>query len=395
LVPISVLGVLTVIGYGACYYAYGVLIGPIRADTRWPDAALGAVFSAALVITGAGGIAAGRVLDRRGPRPVFVVAGVAGAGAMLLASVQGALLAFAIAYAGGCGLVGALGFYHITQAVAARAAPAAPARAIIWVTLFGAFSSPVYLPLTAWLIQSAGWRGAIRVQAGTVAVAFVLAAALIKNPGPSQPADRPAGVFRAVWRSPLVRAWLAATLIGGAAVNALIVYQVPLTTRAGLPLGVAAAVAGFRGLAQLAGRLPLTALAGTLGARTTLVLAYTLAAAVTLLLFAGGALVPVLVLSLLAGAAIGAVYSLQGVYAYQLIDPGYLGTLLGIQQAVFAAGGALGSLTVGALLGATGSGTPAVTIISAGFAAAASVLLLCRATGRPAASDPAAGQDRT
>ena len=108
------------------------------------------------------GIVAGRVLDRCGPRPVFLVAGIAGAGAMLAASVQGALLPFAVAYAGGCGLVGALGFYHITQAVAARTAPAAPARAIIWLTLFGALSSPVYLPLTAWLTQSAGWRAAIR-----------------------------------------------------------------------------------------------------------------------------------------------------------------------------------------------------------------------------------------
>jgi MFS family permease len=394
--PISVLGMLTIIGYGACYYAYGVLIGPISADTRWPDAALGAIFSATLVITGIGGMVAGRVLDRRGPRPVFLVAGTAGAGAMLLASVQGALLPFAIAYAGGCGLVGALGFYHITQAAAARAAPAAPARAIIWLTLFGALSSPVYLPLTAWLTQSAGWRGAIRVEAGTVAFAFVLAAVLITDPGsrPGQPVGRPAGVLRAAWRSSLVRAWLAATLAGGAAVNALIVYQVPVTTRAGLPLGAAAAVAGFRGLAQLAGRLPLTALTGKLGARTTLVLAYTLAAVVTLLLFAGGALTPVLVLSLLAGAAIGAVYALQGVYAYELIDPGHLGTLLGIQQAVFAAGGALGPFAAGALLGATGSYTPAVTIISAGFAAAA-VLLLGRAPGPAAASDSAAGQDRT
>lgn len=394
---ISVLGVLTIIGYGACYYAYGVLIGPISADTRWPDAALGAIFSATLVITGAGGMVAGRVLDRRGPRPIFLLAGTAGAGAMLLASVQGALLPFATAYAGGCGLVGALGFYHITQAAAARTAPAAPTRAIIWLTLFGAFSSPVYLPLTAWLTQSAGWRGAIRIEAGTVAVAFLLAAVMVKHPGsqPGQPAGRPAGVLRAAWRSPLVRAWLAATLLGGAAVNALIVYQVPVTTRAGLPLGIAAAVAGFRGLAQLAGRLPLTALTGKLGARATLVLAYALAAAVTLLLFAGGALVPVLVLSLLAGAAIGAVYALQGVYAYQLIDPRHLGTLLGIQQAVFAAGGALGPLAVGALLSATGSYTPAVTIISAGFAAAAAVLLLGRTPGPAAASDPAAGQDRT
>jgi predicted MFS family arabinose efflux permease len=316
---------------------------------------------------------------------------------MLAASVQGALVPFAVAYAGGCGLVGALGFYHITQAVAARTAPAAPARAIIWVTLFGALSSPLYLPLTAWLTGSAGWRAAIRIEAGTVAVAFVLAAVLIKNPGVSQPgppAGRPAGGLRAAWRSPRVRAWLAATVMGGAAVNALIVYQVPVTTRAGLPLGIAAAVAGFRGLAQLAGRLPLTALTGKLGARATLVLAYALAAAVTLLLFAGGALAPVLVLSLLAGAAIGAVFTLQGVYACELIDPGHLGTLLGLAQAVFAAGGALGPLTVGALLGATASATPAITIISAGFAVAAGVLLLGRAPGQAAASDSAAGPDR-
>jgi hypothetical protein len=57
-------------------------------------------------------------------------------------------------------------------------------------------------------------------------------------------------------------------------------------------------------------------------------------------------------------------------------------------QAAFAAGGALGPLTAGALLGATGSGTPAVTIISAGFAAA-SLLLLGRAPAPAAASDPA------
>ena len=61
---------------------------------------------------------------------------------------------------------------------------------------------------------------------------------------------------------------------------------------------------------------------------------------------------------------------------------------------VFAAGGALGPLTAGALLGATGSYTPAITIISAGFAAAAGVLLLGRAPGPPPACDSAAGQDR-
>jgi len=377
--PISALGLLTIVAYGACYYAYGALIQPIGADTHWPDAALGAIFSAILVITGVLGILAGRLLDRRGPRPVFLVAAVAGTGAMLAASVQSALLAFAIAYAGGCGLVGALGFYDITQAVAARAAPAAPSRAIIWLTFFGAFSSPIYLPLTAWLVQSAGWRDAIRIQAGTILAAFVLAAVLIKNPGgswPGQPADSPASTLRGAWRSPRVRAWLLATLIGGAAVDALIVYQVSVTARAGLALGVAAAVAGFRGLAQLAGRLPLTGLVNRLGARNTLVLAYTVGAIATLLLFVSGALAPALLMSLFVGASVGAVYTLQGVYAYELIDPRHLGMVLGIQQAVFAIGGAIGPVAAGALLGATGSYTPAITIITAGFAAAAGVLLL-------------------
>src|SRR5439155_21978351 len=99
----------------------------------------------------------------------------------------------------------ARGSYQITQAAAGSAAPAAPARAIVWLTLFGAFSSPIYLPLTAWLVASAGWRNAIRIQAGTVLAAFVLAAILVKSPGgirPGQPADRAAGVFRDAWRSP-------------------------------------------------------------------------------------------------------------------------------------------------------------------------------------------------
>jgi MFS family permease len=190
--PISGLGLLTIVAYGACYYAYGVLIQPIGADTPWPDAALGAIFSAILVITGVLGTMAGHLLDRHGPRLVFLLAAVAGTGGMLAASTQSALLPFAITYAGGCGLVGALGFYHITQAAAARAAPAAPARAIIWLTLFGALSSPVYLPVTAWLVQSAGWRDTIRIQAVTVLAAFLLAAVLTKVPaGPGPLTGRP------------------------------------------------------------------------------------------------------------------------------------------------------------------------------------------------------------
>ena len=141
-----------------------------------------------------------------------------------------------------------------------------------------------------------------------------------------------------------------------------------------------------------AGRLPLTGLTSKLGARNTLVLAYAVGAIATLLLFVGGTLAPVLLLSLFAGASIGAIYTLQGIYAYELINPRHLGMVLGIQQAVFTIGGAIGPAAAGTLLGATRSYMPAI-IITAAFAAAAGVLLLGRARDHTAASFPDAEGD--
>jgi MFS family permease len=388
--PISGLGLLTIVAYGACYYAYGVLIQPIGADTHWPDAALGAIFSAILVISGVLGAMAGRLLDRRGPRRVFLLAAVAGAVGMLAASAQSALLPFAITYAGGCGLVGALGFYHITQAAAARAAPAAPARAIIWLTLFGALSSPVYLPLTAWLVQSAGWRDTIRIQAGTVLAAFLLAAVLVKNPGGSWPGRpgqdgrgapgrmaEPARAHVAPLRPDRRHSSRRPHLVPGpghrqgraAAGNRGGGRRFP---RPG-PTGRTASAhrtdqqirsaqhprPGLRGqrrrhLAALCGRHT-TASAAAQPLRWRL---------------DRRDLHP------------------AGHLRHELINPRHLGMLLGIQQAVFAIGGAAGPAAAAALLGATGSYTPAITIITAGFAAAAGILLLARTRNQTAARFP-------
>src|SRR5690349_7037844 len=99
LVPVVTLGLLTIVTYGASYYAYGVLIEPIHNDTGWSHAALGGIFSAVLLITGTLGVAAGRLLDRAGERPVYLIAATAGAGAMVGASFQTDLVPFAIVYA--------------------------------------------------------------------------------------------------------------------------------------------------------------------------------------------------------------------------------------------------------------------------------------------------------
>ena len=80
------------------------------------------MFSGVLLLTGLGAAVAGRILDRRGTRPLFLAA--ADAGALLAASFQTRFAAFAVTYAAGCGIAGALGFYQVTQPAAARMAPA-------------------------------------------------------------------------------------------------------------------------------------------------------------------------------------------------------------------------------------------------------------------------------
>jgi predicted MFS family arabinose efflux permease len=372
--------VLTIVTYGAAFYAFGVLIAPIAAETHWPQAALGAIFSGVLLITGIGGILAGGVLDRFGEQPLFAVAATLGAGALLVAASQTRLLGFALSYAVGCGLIGALGFYHITQTVAARVAPVAPAKAIIRLTLLGALAGPVYLPLTAWLCSAIGWRGAVRVEAVSVAAAFVVTLLFVRGRGerPSRSEGSRDGALRALRRAlrdrPMQR-WLAATLLAGAATDAILLYQVPAMVSLGLPLSIAASLAGFRGAAQFAGRLPLGPIVTRLGSRRTVVVDLFVVALAAPLLFFSAHLVGALAFSFIVGAATGAFSALQGIYTHELADPAHLGALLGTQQALFEVGGALGPVTAGVLLGVTGSYAPMVVAVSGGLIAAGLLLV--------------------
>jgi MFS family permease len=358
---VAVLGLVTIVAYGVAYYSYGVLIDPINADTGWSSAALGAIYSAVLVIGGIGGLAGGRLVDRTGTRPAFVLAGSVGAGGLAIASYQANLLAFAVFYAAGCGITAALGFYHITQPAAIRASASRPERAVVWLTILGAFSSPIFLPLTAALISAIGWRGTLRTQAILAAAAFLSAAVVSRHAHGQHPQGTRTGVrnaFTNAWRASGFRRWVLASLIGGAAVDVILVYQVPIMVAAGLSTAAAATIGGARGFAQLAGRLPLSPLIARLGARRTLVLALVIAAAGTLLLLIGGVIPASVAYSILAGASIGAIYTLQGIYTHELVGAQDLSMLMGAQNAVFAVGGAAGPLLAGVLFEAKHSYTP-------------------------------------
>lgn len=375
---VSALGAVTIAAYGAAYYAYGVLLGPIATSTGWSSSQLGAVFSAVLLATGVIGVLGGRLLDRFGPRPLFLVAGTAGCGLLAAAPLAPGFASFAVLYGSACGLIGGLGFYHVTQPVAARTRPADPARAIVALTIIGAFCSPIYLPATAWLVGRLGWQGAVEVHAAVAAAAFLVAAAVIpssvRQSASAVPPQRSLEVLRDGLRSGAMRRWLIATAVSGAASDVLLVFSVPAMTAAGLSLGLAASIAGLRGLAQILGRLPLNPVLRRLGARAAIVGAYLLAALGSVVLIAGGQPVFALAYVVLAGASLGSLSALQGIYTHELVAERNLGILFGAQQALAALAGAAGPLLAGVVLDRTASFPLVLAMVAMAFVGAAGAL---------------------
>jgi len=374
--------VVTIVAYGVAYYSFGALIDPITHSTGWTTTGLGATFSAVLVIGGIGGLFAGRLVDRFGTRPAFLVAGTVGAGSIVAASVCSDLLAFAVLYALGAGAISALGFYHVTQPTVIRATPDQPERAVVRLTIFGAFASPIFLPLTAWLAHELGWRGTLRVQALVTATVFLIAASARSTAGAdgrraASPRERPPQTrtaLAAAWRSPLVRRWVLASMIGGAAIDVILVYQVPIMVAAGLPAAVAATIGGMRGFAQVGGRLPLPPLLTKLGTRSTILIALGVALAGALLLLGSHNIMLAIGYGLLAGVSLGALSTLQGIYTNELVGGENLSLLMGAQQAVFAVGSALGPVIAGVIFQAADSYTPVVLLTATGFLLSALVL---------------------
>lgn len=382
-VRIGLLGLTTIVAYGTWYYAYGVLLDPIIADTGWSETGMATTFTTGGILVGAGALGGGWLLDRLGSRRVLVFAAAAGGGALWLTSHADTLLQFAVAGTIGSGALGALAFYHVTQTTAVRIAPHAPAKAIARLTIWGALSSPIYLPITAFLIERNDWRTVIRILVVPVIVVLLATAVVVDAPPPETRARRAIrSVLRATWAGPERRRFVVASALAGMSMSIVLVYQVPVMTSLGLPLTVAASVAALRGLSQLLGRLPLTPILRWLGVRRSYQLALlTLIVGFGLLL--GSAALPLAIaFALVAGFGIGANSPLQGIYTAELYEPEVLGSAMGFTTMIYAAVGALGPAIVGALADATGSRLWAVAV---GAAASLLSILVIGVRRAPAA----------
>jgi len=345
--PLNFLGVLTVVAYGTWFYGFGVLFSDLSNFHGLSASTLGVTFGIAQLLSGIGAVATGRRLDVFGPRAVLGIIGPIGATIYFASSFTTGTM-FLTMYALGGGLIGAAGFYSFTQPLAVRTASTDSTRAITRLTIWGAFSSPIMIPLTEVLRSSYGWQTAVRLPAALTLIAFFVAASVCRVV--VSPSEKPPALIVSI-RSALGNARLRLFTIGAflssIAASTLLVFQVPTMTAAGVSTGTAALLASVRGFMQLGGRLPLVpAIRKFTAPRLIIVARYTLGISALFLLGSGNIAFAVIYV-VFAGITLGALSALDGVAARDIVQPEVFGTVMGGFGLITTLGAALGPIFSG------------------------------------------------
>jgi predicted MFS family arabinose efflux permease len=262
---IVALGFTQIIAWGTTLYALGVLGKPIAADTGWSQGIVFGGLTVGLLASGAVSTLVGRLIDRRGGRPVMCLGSVlVTVGLVLLALVRDPY-AYLAAWAF-LGLAMRMTLYDAAFAALVQVTPSRGRRAISYLTLFGGFASSIFWPIGHALNASFGWRDTLLVFAAiNLLVCLPLhwfGLARRESPAeaaPSAPTDAAAAAMHAPLEGTArTIAMLLFSLIvaaGAIVFGALAVHLVPILEATGLAAGVAVIIASLKGAAQVAGRV--------------------------------------------------------------------------------------------------------------------------------------------
>ncbi|WUJ71721.1 MFS transporter [Kribbella soli] len=270
---VAALAITTTVGYGVLSYAFSALLGPMTADLSISTTMAVGASTTAVLVSALMSIPVGRRLDLRGGRGLMasgsVLAAVAVFGWSQVQNVVQLYVVFAV-----IGVACAMVLYPPAFAVVvAVAAPAKRTNSILTITLVGGLASSIFLPLTGYLAHAHGWRNALMILAGTLAVITFPLHLLAVHPGPPRPVDRAsdgrgdsaepgghrgarlAGSPGRVLRDPGFWVLAGAFVVHSAALAVISVHLVLYLISLGHPPARAASLAGLLGLLSVTGRL--------------------------------------------------------------------------------------------------------------------------------------------
>ena len=192
--------------WGVLYYAFAVLLVPVEQELRRPTWVVTGAFSLALLMSAALAPHVGAWCDRGRGSLVMQVGGFVAA---LMLAVWTLVPGIAALYAmwAVVGFCMAASLYEPAFVVVGRSFtdPRQRLRALAAVTLFGGLASTVFLPATAFLVASWGWRAAVLVLTAVLAISTAVTRTAVfgatrlperANPHPTRviPAGRRPGV---------------------------------------------------------------------------------------------------------------------------------------------------------------------------------------------------------
>ncbi|WP_144769201.1 MFS transporter [Methylobacterium dankookense] len=290
LTVISALGVVEILAWGSSFYLPAVLAGPVAEDTGWPLSWVVGGLSLGLVVAAMASPHVGAAIHRHGGRPVLALAALllaAGLTTLALASVLPVYLAgwLLLGLGMGCGL------YDPAFATLGRLYGADARLAITTLTLWGGFASTVCWPLSAFLVEQVGWRGACLAYAGLHLALTLPLVLLLIPPAPVLPAASDSNTGTAGSLSSRERgAFLlfAGVLVLGGAIMAMVsVHLITLLQARGVALASAVSYGALIGPAQVGARIVEMAFKGRHHPLWTLTVAFGLVALGLVLLACG------------------------------------------------------------------------------------------------------------
>jgi predicted MFS family arabinose efflux permease len=245
------------ISWGSVFYTFALLVQPVERELGLTRAQSSLAFSLALLAEGLLAYPIGRLIDRGWERAVMTGGSVLVVVCLALHSAIHSLAGFYLVWAALGVALGAT-LYNPVFAIITRRFPLDFRRAIITMTFLGGLASTVFIPLSAWLIDSLGWRHALWVLAAINLLVCVPIHAWQLRGAPARPAIASAGVVH----SPTVYLRSAPFLLIGVFVvctmgvtAALPAHMIPLLRGNGLAEAWVIAIPASIGAIQVVGRL--------------------------------------------------------------------------------------------------------------------------------------------
>jgi predicted MFS family arabinose efflux permease len=253
---VGALGLFQILAWGSTYYLLAVLATPIAADTGWSLTWIVGAMSIGMLASGLISPRIGRTIDRFGGRPVLAASAVLFAAGLALLAVSPHLIVFIAGWIViGFGM--ATGLYDAVFSTLGRLYGDAARGPITAITLFGGLASTTCWPLTAYMAETLGWRGACLIYAGIhLTLACPTYLLLLPRETPHEPHTAHANGSPATPVAPMAFVLLAVNLALTAVITSVTsVHLLTILQARDLALAAAVALGALVGPAQVTARI--------------------------------------------------------------------------------------------------------------------------------------------